>query len=174
MKETSNRHADQLVASHFLLSIKHAFNMRNGEKILAAGIAGTSAMTAFSYIISEKENKQFREPELLAGLLKKGIPGTPTTFAKMAGWLIHYAVGVGFTAVYNQLWKNKNDNSPSLANGLLVGGISGVAGAAVWKTSFKVHPNPPTTSFKKYYIHLVAAHLVFGATTALMYRMMRR
>lgn len=37
----------------------------NAEKIAAAAMVGTTAMTLFCYTVSKEKNRQFREPELL-------------------------------------------------------------------------------------------------------------
>jgi hypothetical protein len=148
---------------------KYFMIMTSAKSIMTAGTAGTSAMTALSYLVSEEKNKQFKEPELLGELLVRLVPQTGQRFAQTAGWAAHYAVGFGFTTVYNFLWRN-TQMKPSFSGGLFLGAVSGVFGAAVWKTVFQLHPNPPKTDFKKYYLHLLVAHLVFGFATALTYR----
>jgi len=46
-------------------------NSEEVYNVLSAALVGTSFMTAFSYVISEKEKKFFKEPELLNLLLKR-------------------------------------------------------------------------------------------------------
>jgi hypothetical protein len=131
-------------------------------RILTAALLGTSAMTAVSYAISRKKNKQFREPDLLAKLLNRMIPDLEKRNAQLSGWLIHYGVGLLFSAIYDRVWaKAKMD--PTLRSGLLLGGISGAAGALVWKTIFTLHPHPPANDRENFYGHLITAHLIFGA-----------
>ncbi|WP_133259555.1 hypothetical protein [Pseudochryseolinea flava] len=145
--------------------------MNNFFKIVLTSVAATSAMTAFSYAVSEKKNKQFREPALLRDLLKRVAPQTTDSKAEVAGWTLHYGVGLLFTAAYSEVWKN-TEMSPSMMNGTLIGSASGIAGAAVWKTVFNVHPNPPKIDYTRYYLHLIAAHAVFGITAAVAYKLL--
>lgn len=140
-------------------------------RILSAAVTGTTMMTLFSYLSSELSGKQFREPVILSKLIKR-LTVTPEVPEKnnAKGWLLHYAVGLMFSALYDRIWQ-KTQVRATTASGLILGGVSGLAGAGVWKKTFDLHPNPPQISFKKYYMHLLAAHLVFGAFTALGYRL---
>jgi hypothetical protein len=137
-------------------------------EILSGAIAGTSVMTLYSYLLSESKNKQFREPELLAILLKRLFPRINKSTTRMEGWMLHYLVGLFFTSIYDRVWRKTK--GPSLSSALLLGAISGVVGISVWKKTFDLHPEPPLIEFKKYYGQLLVAHLVFGAFTALGYQ----
>jgi hypothetical protein len=128
---------------------------------LTAALLGTSLMTALSYIASMKKNEQFREPELLATLLQRIAPDLKKRHARLSGWLIHYSVGLLFSGVYDKVW-TKTKMDPTLKSGLLLGGISGIAGSIVWKTTFIIHPDPPRNDRVKFYGHLIIAHLIFG------------
>jgi hypothetical protein len=139
-------------------------------RILTAALLGTSLMTAASYVTSQKKNKQFREPELLATLIKRLLPELKKEDAKLSGWLAHYGVGLLFCMIYDRIW-SKTKITPSLANGLALGGVSGVLGAAVWKTTFALHPNPPENDRENFYGHLLIAHLIFGAGAVMGYRL---
>ena len=48
--------------------------MKTGNVLLAAA-AGTAAMTLFSYLVSRKKNKDFREPRLLGKMVYRAVPG---------------------------------------------------------------------------------------------------
>jgi hypothetical protein len=139
------------------------------KKISAGALAGTSVMTAFSYLITNEKNREFREPVLLGILLKKVIPSMSKKNSTIGGWLIHYGVGFLFAAAYHQLWKRTKFN-PTAFSGLMLGGINGVIGVAAWRATFKLHPDPPKILYKNYYGHLLLAHLVFGLGTAIGYR----
>jgi hypothetical protein len=136
---------------------------------IAAAALGTTAMTLFSYWISSAKRKQFREPELLQELLQKLPLQIPPGTAKAAGWLIHYSVGFSFCAIYDAIWR-QTSSRPSLANGVVLGGISGIAGISGWHLVLSAHPNPPAVELKKYYGHLMLAHLIFGTFSAIGYR----
>lgn len=143
------------------------------QKILTSAIVGTSAMTLFSYAISESVNKNFREPEILSQLMER-IPNTnySKSSADITGWSTHYAIGILFVAFYNELWKDEKIK-PSITSCALLGVGSGLAGIAAWKGMFEIHPNPPAINLKKYFSHLIIAHFVFGIFSAAAYKLMR-
>ncbi|MCC6412062.1 MAG: hypothetical protein IT270_10410 [Saprospiraceae bacterium] len=126
-------------------------------------------MTLFSYLVSRSENRNYREPEVLGELINRFPINFSKTQTQIAGWVAHYATGVGFEVLYSQLWKQKKIK-PSLASGALLGAASGVAGILVWKAAFKAHPNPQPKNLKKYFGHLMLAHVVFGVFSALTYK----
>jgi hypothetical protein len=143
------------------------------DKVARAALTGTTLMTAFSYGASRHERKQFREPELLNKLLDR-IPGSPPIPTKSpAGWLVHYGVGIIFTTVYDQLWQ-RNISKPTLANGLLLGTISGLVGIGGWMLTFTLHPRPPKTDYTGHYKQLLIAHMIFGVGAALGYNKMKK
>lgn len=141
----------------------------DSAKIATAAVTGTSAMTLFSYIISENKNKQFREPEILAQLIQRLFPNHHKIITHAEGWFLHYAVGTMFCIAYDQLWKGKK---PTLSSGVLLGALCGLVGITVWKATLTLHPNPPAIDFKKYASHLLVAHLIFGGVSALGYRLL--
>lgn len=139
-------------------------------QVLAGGIIGTTFMTAFSYAVSEARNKQFKEPELLNSLSKDlehraGIK----KHSDVEGWLMHYGVGLLFSAAYDQLWK-RTKIKPSPFQSMILGGITGIFGVGIWRGTFKLHPAPPTVHFKEYYVQLLAAHIIFGVFAAIGYK----
>lgn len=142
-------------------------------KILTAGALGTTVMTAFSYALAEKENKKFEEPVLLNKLVRRMAP---TRHLKpknngITGWVLHYAAGIVFTIVYDQIWR-KTDIQPKPLNAILLGAAAGATGIAIWKGTYELHPNPPRSIDKKeYYGQLLAAHLFFGVFSAIGYRL---
>jgi len=143
------------------------------EKILLAGVSGTTFMTAFSYLVSLAEKENFSEPERLAQLTHRLVPALNKNEYQAIGWTGHYGVGLLFAAVYNKLW-DKKLVKPSFKNNLILGGISGIAAVGIWKTTFKMHPLPPRLSFDKYYLQLVPAHIVFAVFTGLAYNTLNK
>jgi hypothetical protein len=139
------------------------------RNIIAAGTVGTTAMTLFSYLISEKEGKNFKEPELLGKMVDRLSPAMEKQESAATGWAMHYAVGILFAALYYVILKKAGSN-PAISRGLLFGGITGLPAILVWDVVFKVHPNPPRIPYAKYYKHLFVAHLIFGAFTFLQYK----
>ncbi len=132
-------------------------------KSLRAGASGTTFMTLYSYGYSRFRNKQFREPVLLADLIRRGSQGKSGS-GTWKGWLAHYTVGAVFSLTYHQLIKpkvNLQHLNPE-AKALAFGGLYGLLGVAGWKATFELHPAPPEISYKEFYAHLVLAHMVFG------------
>jgi len=133
------------------------------KKIITSALIGTSAMTLYSYIQSREKSKDFREPRLLTSLINRGSEST--NVPKSSGWILHYAVGTGFTSIYHILWNQTI--RPSLVSGVLLGAVNGAVGVVVWSTAMKVHPAPPRIDRKSFYRHLLSAHMVFGTFVAL-------
>ncbi len=139
-------------------------------KSVVESIPATTAMTAFSYGLSRILNKQFREPELLSYLVYEQPLVSLTRNYKWAnkttGFLLHYLAGVGFATGYEYLWKPAI-KLPTLLKGAAYGVVAGLAGAAVWEATVSLRKTPPRLEKPEYYTHLILAHVVFGATTAL-------
>jgi hypothetical protein len=138
------------------------------NKIIPVGITATTFMTLYSYILSEMKEEHFKEPEILGKLLQNLMPAIRKEFAKAAGWEIHYLVGLLFAAIYIYLWQVKKIK-PTLQNGLLFGGVSGLIAVTVWKAVLKLHPDPPHLKYKRYYLQLIPAHIVFGIAAVASY-----
>src|SRR6187551_577236 len=120
----------------------------NATQAIVPGIVGTTAMTAFSYILSEKKNKNFREPRLLAGMIDNLTPLNRHEAIKL-GWLVHYSVGVFFALIYKPILE-KAHIEPTVKNGAIIGGITGLFGAAIWNLTFHLHPNPPSINYRRF------------------------
>ena len=130
------------------------------NKILSAAVLGTTAMTLFSYLISDKKKKNFLEPDVLSQLINRIVP-IDKDHAELAGWGSHYSTGVIFATAYAKLLE-VTKMKPTLLSGLLFGTGSGLLGMLAWKLTFKGHPNPPIKDLKGYLGHLLLAHMVFG------------
>ncbi|GAB2692798.1 hypothetical protein GCM10027037_15280 [Mucilaginibacter koreensis] len=130
-------------------------------------------MTLFSHVVSELNDENYSEPRLLSLLLQRAIPATPAKTAKPSGWLLHYATGTAFSAIYKQ-YLNKAGKKPNVSNGLAMGAISGVAGIAMWKSVFTAHPWPPKISHQRFFAQLFVAHLIFGVVTAETMRLLEK
>ncbi|HSJ67515.1 MAG TPA: hypothetical protein VK921_07565 [Anditalea sp.] len=135
----------------------------NYLKIVTSSLLGTSAMTVYSYWRSRRENKNFREPQLLNLMMENLyiLPKVPTA----AGWILHYKVGIGFAISYHILWKKAVQ--PSIISGTILGALSGIVGVAVWDTLINKHPNPPVIDRTAFYPHLLVAHVIFGTFAAI-------
>ncbi|MXV52402.1 hypothetical protein GS399_15615 [Pedobacter sp. HMF7647] len=141
-------------------------------KVASSTITATTLMTMYSYLLSAKKGKDFREPEILAKLIKRLFPGMDNASCRLSGWSAHYLVGLVFVLIYSELWE-KTKLKPTLINGLILGGLSGVFGVTVWNLTLKLHPNTPAIDEKRFFGQLLPAHLVFGLFAVIGYRLVR-
>ncbi len=137
-------------------------------KIILATIAGTTFMTAFSYMISESFNKLFKEPVLLNFALKALKLELSPTARRIAGWAIHYLIGVAFVLAYHVIWE-RGVLPLDWINTVLLGAISGLLGIAGWMLIFRIPANNPPVKFGQYYLQLFFAHIFFAAGAAVVY-----
>ena len=135
----------------------------DAKNILTGAIAGTAAMTAFSYFLSDKESKDFREPALLAKMISRAFPETDKAFSKTAGWMLHACTGILFAYLSKRMIR-KLQSQHNLSNDVFIGVANGIAGVIAWKLAFSLHPNPPKIHFSKFYQHLVLAHIIYTLT----------
>lgn len=131
--------------------------------LLLSALAGTAAMTAFSYLISGKQNKNFKEPELLGKAVKRALPAMGKEPSQFAGWLLHVGTGVIFAAATERMWVRAKANR-NMGRVLGIGMINGAAGVMMWEILFKLHPAPPKHKPAKFFGHLLLAHIVFSGT----------
>lgn len=145
--------------------------MKAIEKILIAGIVGTTFMTMYSYWKSKKENEQYVEPVMLNKLIDKSenLPDIQDNKTNPAGWGIHYLIGIIFVASYWLIWRRAL-KQPTTAKVLIIGALSGIIGIASWKLMFTKHDNPPQNNRLGYYKQLFTAHIVFSLTALLAYK----
>jgi len=138
-------------------------------KIFKAALLGTSAMTAFSYLFSYLSKNNTREPELLGKMMHRIFPGISKPSSRAGGWAAHYAVGLLFAELYARIWQ-RTTARPATKNGLVFGGLSGIAAILIWKFTLDAHPFAPAVDFKNFALNLFLAHLVFGVFAAVGYR----
>ncbi|MCO6149471.1 hypothetical protein [Flavobacterium sp. NRK1] len=137
--------------------------MKTTEKLIIAGIVGTTFMTLYSYYISKKENEKYLEPEMINELIdnSKNLPNVNNERYHPAGWGLHYVTGISFMAVYWLLWKRALTH-PTISKILIIGSLSGVVGIIVWKIIFSQHEKPPHNDRYGYYKQLFTAHIIFS------------
>jgi len=137
-------------------------------QILIASIVATSAMTLFSYAVSESFRELYKEPVLLTFILKSINIEVSDKSKKIMAWLIHYAIGFGFVLTYHFLW-SRDILTISIANAFLLGAISGIIGIIGWVIMFKLSNFKPSIDFKGYYLQLFFAHVIFGLVATFTY-----
>jgi hypothetical protein len=145
--------------------------MRTINKILIAGVVGTTFMTLYSILKSKQDNEEYTEPVLINRLIdnSENLPVIKNQITHPAGWLLHYATGVSFVSLYRLLWK-KILLQPNGFRIIVVGGLSGLTGIIVWKIVFKQHNNPPCNNRSGYYKQLLFAHFIFSASAIITYK----
>lgn len=136
------------------------------KEIIKMNCIATSAMTLYSYILSEIKEENFIEPDMLATLVRRAT-GAKKMQAEFIGWVAHYGVGALFVVVYNYLW-HQRISKPTVKNGLLIGSLSGIIAMTVWKIVMSLHPNPPRRNLSRFYWQLLPAHIVFAVAAFFM------
>jgi hypothetical protein len=137
-------------------------------QLLMAAIIATSAMTLFSYIISESFEELYKEPLLLKFILDRLNFTFSESLKSICSWIIHYGIGLIFVIVYHILWKYKIVPF-TILSGVYLGALSGLAGITGWIIMFKLSRFERKVSDKGYYIQLFFAHVIFGLTAFLVY-----
>ena len=137
--------------------------------ILLSAFIATSAMTWFSYLLATIQSNEFKEPRLINILIdRSGKLSRTITKNSLIGWAIHYFLGLIFIIAFDIMWVYTTVEATFLS-GALFGLIAGIIGVVGWKTMFRLSPNPPDIEYNKFYLHLIAAHLILGLTAALIH-----
>ncbi len=137
--------------------------------ILWSAFIATSAMTWFSYLLATLQSNEFKEPRLINVLLdRSGILSRTISKSSFVGWIIHYLVGLILITVFDAVWIYTTIEA-TFWSGAVLGAIAGSLAVIGWKMMFRLSPNPPDIDFNKYYLHLVAAHVILGLTAALIH-----
>jgi len=136
-------------------------------KIIIATLIGTTVMTAFSYYISEKFDKLFKEPVLLNYLMVMAGLNLKGNLEKLAGWVLHYFIGLLFVIAYNYIWKLYE---LSWLSALYLGIGSGIVGIVSWIIMFSMSSATPKVHFKEYYLQLFFAHIFFAFAVTATYK----
>lgn len=137
------------------------------KRIAITSLLSTAGMTLFSFLLSKIVRRNFLEPKLLNQLVFYRRKNKKQHHA--AGYAVHYLTGLLFTWIYSLIWKNSR-YAPRNSDSLWMGFVNGLIGASGWHIVFLVHPSPPIVDRRKYYLQLVAAHMVFGLLNGAGYR----
>lgn len=138
--------------------------------IILATLAGTTVMTAFSYLASESFNKLWKEPVLLNLVTSKAKIEFSPKRKSIFGWFVHYLIGLAFVLIYHLLWKTSFAD-PTWFCGLIFGIISGLIGIFSWFFLFKIPTEKPKIKIKQYYLQLFFAHIFFALTVVTIYKL---
>ena len=133
--------------------------------LFLVSIIATSSMTLFSYSVSSAFRELYKEPVLLAFVLKKFNINISSNAKITTAWILHYLIGLFFVVIYYMLWKN-NIITISTLDTLIVGAVTGIVGIVGWVLLFKTSDYRPNLNFTGYYLQLFLAHLIFALTAA--------
>lgn len=143
--------------------------------LLALGlgtVAATTLMTIFSYVVSRLRNRQFTEPVLLNRMLCGfGVLKEYQLEKNMAGWIIHYGVGLLFLLVYYLIW-SRTELEPTFSTALVLGCLSGLVGIIGWSILFKIQSVPANIRVSEYFTQLFVAHVIFALTATGVFRVL--
>jgi len=135
---------------------------------ILASIAGTTAMTAFLYLLTYATHRVMKVIKILGTMLlfrTQPDGGLSDAFStKVVGTIAHYSVGAFFAVMYLALWDSEV-GLISASWSLLFGLANGIVGMFAWYFFFLVHPKPPIINLKTYLLTLIVAHMVFAFIT---------
>ncbi len=139
-------------------------------KILIGALAGTSFMTAFSYLMSASFRKLFKEPVLLQYVMRLLHLNIGAYARWFLGWLIHYSIGVAFVFAYDFL-RDEGIVELNVWSSLVFGAAIGIIGILGWMVIFRLPSDEPRVDYKNYYLQLFVAHLIFALSVWAVYEL---
>lgn len=145
----------------------------NKQAIITSATTGILCMSLFSYVLSIRKNKQFKEPEILGILINRLLDRKNRTLSHIGGWAIHYFVGLLFTTTYDMIWKSTRVK-PVLSHSIALGAFSGLVGILGWNVTLRVHPRPPKIDIKRFFFQLLIAHIIFAVFAAEGYKLIEK
>jgi hypothetical protein len=125
---------------------------------MLSGFTATSAMTVFSYAVSDAVKENWKEPQLLNVFVQDHSKSR--NYNPASGWLLHYGIGCNWAVAY-QVWRKAFGSGKS--QNLLFATASGLLGVLAWKFVLRKHSSPPK-HLAAFYAHLFLAHMVFTGT----------
>lgn len=128
--------------------------------LLTTTLAATTLMTLFSYVTAGLLKQPYKKPFLLAALLSY-FNMNNNRMNRMLGWLMHYTIGFLFVLVFDFLLK-AGILTATWKSALLFGTVMGIIGVTVWHTMFDLSKEKRHMDYKRYYIQLFLAHLLFA------------
>lgn len=131
-------------------------------KLLLVSVIATSFMTGFSYVFYYITGKEAREPFLLNYIISRKLPYVAQNkfYYSAIGWVIHYALGIGFV-FFNELLFYIFKVPRTLIWGIPFGVIAGIVGIIGWMFMFKLAEHLPKINYTYFYAQLVVAHIIF-------------
>src|SRR4051812_33153420 len=97
------------------------------------GVLSTTAMTAFSYALSNAARDNWKEPELLNEFVREHRLAEK-------GWLLHFSMGCGWAIVY-KIWRRSVGSG--MLSDLVFGSASGLIAIFSWRPILNSIPSAP-------------------------------
>jgi hypothetical protein len=129
---------------------------------IKAGITGTSAMTAYSATISAVHRENLLLPDLLALFYRRLLENKPPYVSAVAGWTSHYVIGTGWAFVFFLAYDRRLAGANNLHRILTWGLLSGLIAIGSWRTLFAYFEATDKVNLRRFFTHLVMAHLVYS------------
>lgn len=140
-------------------------------KIFIAAFSATNVMTTFSYLLSARYKKLFKEPVMMNFILEGFGLHLKGRWHKVGGWIAHYIIGLFMVFIYESLWRYSVIKF-GFVSGILFGIASGIIGIACWHGiySSSVHDN---VSRRSYYIQLFFGHILFAVVVVIAFKIFK-
>lgn len=139
-------------------------------QLILISIGATSAMTWFSYFISKKFQKEYKEPIILATVFSEFHFEASGGIKRKLGWMVHFFIGFLFVVGYHIIL-DENILPITIPSAIWLGTISGIIGIIGWMIIFKNTNYKPRIDFVGYYIQLFFAHIIFALVAVFLYYM---
>ncbi|MUP44709.1 hypothetical protein E0K83_02990 [Gramella sp. BOM4] len=130
--------------------------------VILAGITGTVLMTVFSYLLSRIRTSKFREHQLLNIILRRASvePMNPSNDS-LIGWVVHFSIGIILMTIFYMV--HLIFSFPvSFISIFLFGLITGGMAVLSWHLMFYISRIPAEFKFRKFYVQIFIAHLIFA------------
>lgn len=132
---------------------------------IAAGIFGTFFMTMYMNLMSHLTGFNLRVPSILGSMMTmetKPSGRSSRSFNTMLwGNIAHYAIGVIFALVYQQILY-MNNTPYTFMNSLVFSCLAGIVAVVFWFSFLKLHPLAPAVKLPYYLTSIFIAHIILG------------
>lgn len=130
-------------------------------KMMIAGVAGTAVMTLVATMAPMMGLPKMSPPAMIA---------TMTGLPLIAGWVMHFMIGIIFAASYGfSFFKKVDTASKRISMGLLFGILAFVVGQMGMMAMGMIFSAPPMGDMLPMLMGSAIGHIVFGLTVAFVY-----
>lgn len=132
--------------------------------LILPGFASTSLMTIYSYMAGSMLKRNFSEPQLLARIISACLPVKYRKYARLAGWISHFGLGLCWYLVLVIMRRQYLADHRSFPK-IRFGTYSGFLAIVSWRYLFLSSGNLRMAECISFYGQLFVAHLVFSAAS---------